>query len=235
MPIRKERDTIGFLHTPSTVGGGGGVYMPHNYDNEDWKNVIDKRAGITIETVMDILLVHGQMKPAALLSVAAYLPKSEIRHPDEPHTFYPMDPEIPLRFEAFLDKYGIHWLKKEADSDDHRRTRRHPDGWIVYERQRFDYRIGHDANSLMDIVSATTDQEYGSALGFPTDAVDEFPPAIYGDDSWRTGEDWEVNVRWKPAADITSSRELATRWMLYIRENHPNLAIEFETNRDEWS
>ena len=70
---------------------------------------------------------------------------------------------------------------------------------------------------------------------FFTDAVDEFPPAIYGDDSWKTGEDWEVYVRWTPAADITSSRELATRWMLYIRENHPNLAIEFETNRDEWS
>ena len=211
------------------------MYLPKNIDEEEMGKIIDDRIGIRIHDMMNILLIHGQLKPAGLLNVAARLPKSQIRNPDEPHTFFRLEAEVMLRFETFMDKFGIHWSKKEVKSDDHRRTRRHPDGWVIYERDQYDYFIGQDTSSLQSLITANrtphseNPQEIGIALGFPEDAVEEFTDEINENvNDWKSGEDWELYVWWMPAAEITSSRQLATAWRLYARENYPRFADEYE-------
>jgi hypothetical protein len=230
MTIRKQPHTVEGLHTPSTVGGGGGVYLREKIDEKEMKKIIDDRIGIRTFTMMNILLIHGRQKPAGVLCIGAPMPKSQIRNPDQPHTFFRLEPETMTRLEAFFDKYEIHWIKKEAKSDDRRRTVRHPDGWIIYERERYDYFFGQDSDSATKLSTAEMGQEYGHALGFPRDAVDEFTGEIDENiDDWKTGEDWELYSWWKPAEDITSSQELSTRWMHFARKNYPQFASEFET------
>ena len=232
MTIRKRPHTVDRLHTPSTVGGGGGVYLRDKIEIKDMKEIIDERIGIRTFDMMNILLVHGQQKPAGVLAIGAPMPKSQIRNPEEPHTFFRLEPETMTQLEAFFDKYGIHWIKKEVKPDDYRRTVRHPDGWVIYERERYAYFFGQDRDSATKLSTAKMGQDFGHAVGFPKDAVDEFTGKIDNNAvDWKKGEDWELYTWWKPAEDITSSQELGTRWMLFARENYPQFASEFEAHQ----
>lgn len=210
---------------------------------------------------LNLYLVMNGLKPASMVLLSPIGSKIPIIQTEEckrkiKYVSLKLEPTTIPHFQSYLDNINIYYKQKPQQNI---QITRNANGEKTYHQTSFDnmFYVGSTKSNLDKLLSAKTNKQIGTALGFPKESIDTFQKNIDGvirngtyvqlslAKAKETGIEfpsWMAYICFVPEnldfvnGNISqTSKTLAERYQSFVRKNNNSLAKEVEDEfRKQW-